>query len=121
MDQHKEVYEMGMLMDFYGSLLTESTLQAMDMYFNQDMSLSEIAESLGISRQGAHSFVTKGRQQLLDYEEKLGMYSRFRKLKSRLEDIQAEFEIIDRSDLSKYEADLLDGMYNKIADVISEL
>lgn len=47
----EDIYEIGMLLDFYGQLLTESQYKCMDMHYNQDLSLSEIAEELGISRQ----------------------------------------------------------------------
>ena len=121
MELQSEMYEMGMLMDFYGSLLTDSTLQVLDMYYNQDMSLAEIGEVLGISRQGVHSFVTKGKQQLTELERKLGLYSRFRKIKAQLEEVRTDFEQIDRSVLSAYEARLLDRMHQKVTDVIAGL
>lgn len=121
MKLQSEMYEMGMLMDFYGSLLTDSTLEVMELYYNEDMSLAEIGETLDISRQGAHSFITKGKQQLLEFENKLGLYARFKKLRTQLEELQTECEIIDRSGLSKYEAELLDNMQSRISDIISDL
>ncbi len=121
MEPKSEMYEMGMLMDFYGSLLTRNTLDVMDMYYSQDMSLAEIGEALGISRQGAHSFITKGKQQLLEFESKLGMYGRFRKIKTALEDIQADLSLIDTEAVSGYEKELVEHMRSKITDVIAEL
>ena len=121
MELQSEMYEMGMLMDFYGSLLTANTQEVMNMYYNRDMSLGEIAETLGISRQGAHSFVTKGKQQLAEYEQKLGMYRRFKTLKAQLEDVQADFEMIDKSALSGYDAELLETMHRKLTDAIAGL
>lgn len=119
--EQSEMYEMGMLMDFYGSLLTENTLEVMNLYYSEDMSLAEIGETLGISRQGAHSFITKGKQQLLEFEEKLGMFSRYKKNRAMLEEIQTECEIIDSSSLSKYEAEVLANIKKHITDLISEL
>ena len=46
----EDIYEISMLLDFYGQLLTDSQYKCMDMHYNQDLSLSEIAEELGISR-----------------------------------------------------------------------
>lgn len=119
--EQSEMYEMGMLMDFYGSLLTENTLEVMNLYYSEDMSLAEIGETLGISRQGAHSFITKGKQQLLEFEEKLGMFSRYKKNRAMLEEIQTECEIIDSSSLSKYEAEVLANIKKHITDLIAEL
>ncbi|MBO4327290.1 MAG: hypothetical protein J5950_08460 [Clostridia bacterium] len=121
MKLQSEMYEMGMLMDFYGALLTENTLEVMELYYNEDMSLAEIGETLNISRQGAHSFITKGKQQLFEYEKKLGMFSRFKKLRAQLEEIQTECGIIDRSSLSQYEAEVLNSIQNKVTGMISEL
>ncbi len=121
MKLQQDMYEMGMLMDFYGSLLTENTLEVMEMYYNEDMSLAEIGEALHISRQGAHSFITKGKQQLQEFESKLGLFEKFKKIRAQLEELQTECGIIDRAALSKYEAGLLDSMQSRISDMISEL
>ncbi len=121
MKSKSEIYEMGMLMDFYGTLLTDNTLEVMEMYYSNDMTLAEIAESLNMSRQGAHSFITKGKQQLLDYERKLGMFKRFRELRDQLEDVQTGIASIDRTALPGYEAEMLDRMYDTVTDMISKL
>ena len=61
----------GILLDIYGSLLTNRQLQILNTYYNEDMSLSEIAEEFDISRQGVLDNVKKGEKKLLEYEEKL--------------------------------------------------
>lgn len=73
------------LMDFYGQLLSERQLDMMEMYYNQDLSLSEIAEETKISRQGVRDAVKRGEKQLFGFEEKLGLVKRF-------SDITAEIE-----------------------------
>ena len=72
--------EIGYLLDFYGELLNERRRTVLDMYYNKDMSLSEIAESLDITRQGARDLIKKAGDELLRFEEKLGMAKKFRKL-----------------------------------------
>lgn len=68
---------MGFLLDFYGDVLTERKRDALDFYYNDDMSLSEVAEELGISRQGARDVIKKAEDELLFYEEKLGLAKKF--------------------------------------------
>ena len=72
--------EIGYLLDFYGELLNERRRTVLDMYYNEDMSLSEIAESLGITRQGARDLIKKAGDELLHFEEKLGVARKFRDL-----------------------------------------
>ena len=65
----EDIYEISMLLDFYGQLLTDNQYMCMDMYYNQDLSLSEIADEIEISRQGVHDFIKRGRAILADYEK----------------------------------------------------
>lgn len=75
------------LMDFYGQLLTEKQLTALDMYYNEDLSLSEIADEFGISRQGVRDNIKRGEKLLGDYEEKLGLAKRFLDIESEIEEM----------------------------------
>ena len=68
---------MGYLLDFYGDVLTERRRDALDFYYNDDMSLSEIAEEMGISRQGVRDLIKKAEDELTFYEEKLGLAKKF--------------------------------------------
>ena len=67
----------GFLLDFYGDILKERRRDALDFYYNNDMSLSEIAEEMGISRQGVRDLIKKAEEELFFYEEKLGLAKRF--------------------------------------------
>lgn len=69
----KNVYEIGLLMDFYGQLLTKRQYEVIDMYYNNDYSLGEIAGHLGISRQGVYDNLKKGKNLLIDLEKKMGL------------------------------------------------
>ena len=71
-------FEVSMLLDFYGQLLTARQYEILDLYYNNDYSLAEIAEELGISRQGVHDSIRKGRAALEAYEARLGLVERFR-------------------------------------------
>ena len=72
------------LLDFYGDMLTETQREAVDAYYNQDMSLSEIAADRNISRQGVRDAIKRAEQQLLEMEERLGLAKRFRDLRDCL-------------------------------------
>ncbi len=72
--------ELTLLMDFYGPLLTEHRREILSLYCDEDMSLQEIADQLGISRQGAHDAVKSAAAQLARYEKTLGLASRYRQI-----------------------------------------
>ena len=78
--------EMILLYDYYGALLTQRQRECFEMRYHQDLSLGEIAEELGISRQGVHDMLTRAAQRLFDMEEKLGMAARFRRMEEGLEE-----------------------------------
>ena len=68
--------EIGYLLDFYGDILPERRRDIMDLYYNDDLSLSEIAEQMGITRQAVRDSIKKTEQELFFYEEKLGLRRR---------------------------------------------
>ena len=63
--------EVSVLWQIYGKLLTEKQYQFIDYYYNQDLSLSEIAENENITRQAVRDIIKKGERKLFEYEEKL--------------------------------------------------
>lgn len=77
----------GILLDFYGEILNERRRGVLDMYYNEDLSLSEISEVIGISRQGVRDMIKKSENELLFYEEKLGLAKRFKDIQGSAEKI----------------------------------
>ena len=67
-----------MLYDFYGALLKESQLEIMTMYHEDNLSLSEIAEELGMTRQAVHYTLKKAEAKLEEFDEKLGLVEQYR-------------------------------------------
>ena len=67
------------LLDFYGDVLSERKREVLDEYYNNDLSLSEIAQELGISRQGVRELIKKAEEELNFYEQKLHLAERFAK------------------------------------------
>ena len=66
-----------LLLDFYGNLLPEKQLYMMEQYYQEDLSLSEIASDSGITRQGVHDNIRRAAAELKAYEQKLGLTERF--------------------------------------------
>lgn len=85
LDAVEDVYEVAVLLDFYGQLLTERQYEVMDLHYNSDLSLGEIAEDIGISRQGVNDSIQKAKQTLIGYEKKLGLVERFREQENSVE------------------------------------
>ncbi len=68
---------MGYLLDFYGEVLTDRKREVLDFYYNDDLSLAEIAAELGISRQGVRDIIKKAEDELIFLEEKLHLAEKF--------------------------------------------
>ena len=88
--------ELGYLLDFYGELLSPRKRSVMDMYYNEDLSLAEIASEIGITRQGARDLIKKSEDELLFFEEKLGLAKKLRdatKSATELKSIALESEL----------------------------
>lgn len=81
--------EIAYLADFYGPLLTEKQREVLSLYCEEDLSLSEIAQEAGISRQAVHDQLTRAEQRLGELEEKLGMAKRFSRVAQGLQECRA--------------------------------
>ena len=77
-------YQIGLLKDFYGSLLSDRQRDIISLYYEEDLSLSEIAEDVGITRQGVRDCVKKAEAILKEAEEKLGLAERFKELSEKM-------------------------------------
>ena len=77
--------ELSYLLDFYGEVLTQRQRDVMEQYYNDDLSLSEIAENFGITRQGVRDAIKHGEATLTDLEEKLGNARRHQAMREDLD------------------------------------
>lgn len=75
----EKIVEQGLLFDFYGELLTEHQRKIYEEAISEDLSLSELAEEHGISRQGIHDLIKRCDKIMLEYEEKLHLMDKFKK------------------------------------------
>lgn len=79
--------EMTLLLDYYGEMLTEKQFTCFDLYYNQDLSLGEIAEEAGISRQGVHDSLARAEAILVAMEEKTGCIARAKAVQQAVQTI----------------------------------
>ncbi len=79
--------KISLLLDFYGAILTEKQRESLELYYNEDLSLAEIAEIAQISRQGVRDNIKRGENILLEMEEKLGFFEKYADLDEVMEQL----------------------------------
>ena len=84
--------EMSLLFDFYGETLTEKQRELFDLYYNEDLSLAEVAEHAGITRQGVRDSIKRAEHTLREMEEKLGLVARYGGTERCAEELMQEVE-----------------------------
>ena len=112
-----EILEQALLYDFYGELLTEHQKEIYEQFVLEDLSLSEIAEQAGISRQGVHDLVKRCQKTLEGYEAKLHLVEKFLSVREKVNQIGET--------LTEYERDKKDpgemaARIREISDMIIE-
>jgi hypothetical protein len=118
-NMYDKLVQIALLFDFYGQLLTEKQIEIVDMYYNNDLSLGEISEQQGISRQGVYDTLKRAERTLYQYEEKLGLVDRFLKQKQSMEKIiEMLEELIDEDG---YNRDNIKNKLNDIKEYISNI
>ena len=91
----EEILRQTLLYDFYGELLTEHQKQVYEDVVLNDYSLSEVAQSLSISRQGVHDMVKRSTRLLNEYEEKLHLVERFLEIRTKVQEIRSSTDCPD--------------------------
>lgn len=120
--QEKDL-KIGLLCDFYGTMLTDKQREATEMYYDDDLSLAEIAEHAGITRQGVWDSIRRAEMILLEMEEKLGLAARFMELAAnveRIKDLAEQIRQINHKRAISGEIDALADEIVRISDRIVE-
>ena len=107
--------KVAVLFDFYRNMLTSRQAESIDLYYNEDLSLAEISEHMGITRQGVRDNIKRAENTLFDTEDRLGLASRFLKIKSDLLKID---DIIRDIEASPNVKSLSDDIKHKINDIL---
>ena len=89
-----QTYRMTMLFDFYGDILTDRQRELFDLYYNEDLSLAEIAENCGISRQGVRDVIVRAEAAMNELEDKTGLLKRFMRMQDSVDAIVTADSII---------------------------
>lgn len=98
MDKHVEI---SILWQIYGKLLTEKQYEVLNDYYNEDLSLGEIAENNNISRQAAHDIIKKGETKLFEYEEILKIMKKTQMNEKTLQNVFAKLSEIENTSSDK--------------------
>lgn len=107
------------LYDYYGNLLKENQATVIDLYYNQDFSLAEIAEELNMSRAGVHDTLKRAEKNLAEFEEKLSLHSKFDKINEaaeRIIDIVNKINVTDNTENTENK-----DFYNNFANEIKNI
>ncbi len=108
--------EISYLLDFYGEVLTQKQRDVLEQYYNDDLSLSEIAENFGITRQGVRDAIKHGEATLLDLEAKVGFAARYRKMHETLDEMENVVREARFANSSSYYGGLSAGEVNRTMD-----
>ena len=103
-----ENVKISILCDLYGNLLTDRQKEIIEDYYNNDLSLSEIAENNDITRQAVRDIIKKGEKKLFEYEEKLHFMKRMLKQEEMLKKVLLELAKIEKSSSDKKVANILE-------------
>ena len=111
-----QTYRMTMLFDFYGELLTERQKEFFDLYYNEDLSLAEIAENSGISRQGVRDVIVRAEAVMQEVEDKTGLIRRFHQMQEHIASIEGAVRELKTINYRQYE----DPRIDQLAEIISQ-
>ena len=110
----EEKVQISMLCQLYGKLLTKKQYEFIDDYYNNDLSLSEIAENNGITRQAVRDIIKKGEKKLFEYEEKLMFMKRTLNQEKKIEKALYELTKIQKNYSDKQIASVLESIKKEL-------
>ncbi len=116
-----QAYRMAMLYDFYGDLLTSRQKEFYDLYYNDDLSLAEIAENYGITRQGVRDIIVRAERSLEDIEEKTGLIQRYHRTRAATKIIRQVCTQLQELNQNRLRDNDLDDLTIQLNDAIEEL
>ena len=116
-----QAYRMALLYDFYGDMLTDRQKEFYDLYYNEDLSLAEIAENYGITRQGVRDVIVRAEAVLTELEDKTGIIKRFHKMQGQFAQIQEAVDAIAKRNDQNWQDDEVEVQCGRIRDLLAQL
>ncbi|MCI7473718.1 MAG: DNA-binding protein [Clostridiales bacterium] len=116
-----QAYRMALLYDFYGDMLTDRQKEFYDLYYNEDLSLAEIAENYGITRQGVRDVIVRAEAILTELEDKTGIIKRFHKMHQQFLEVEAAVNAIAQRNDQRWQDDEVEIQCNRIRGVLDQL
>ena len=113
--------EMSLLFDFYGETLTEKQRELFDLYYNEDLSLAEIAEHAGITRQGVRDSIKRAEHALREMEEKLGLVARYGGTERCAEELMHEVERLRALNADTLHSSEAEAIASRMASLLDQL
>lgn len=113
--------EMSLLFDFYGETLTEKQRELFDLYYNEDLSLAEIAEHAGITRQGVRDSIKRAEHALREMEEKLGLVARYGGTERCAEELMHEVERLRALNAGTLHSSEAEEIVSRMASLLEQL
>ncbi len=113
--------EMSLLFDFYGETLTEKQRELFDLYYNEDLSLAEIAEHAGITRQGVRDSIKRAEHALREMEEKLGLVARYGGTERCAEELMQEVERLRALNADTLHSSEAEAIASRMASLLDQL
>ena len=116
-----QAYRMAMLFDFYGDILTPRQREFYDLYYNEDLSLAEIAENYGITRQGVRDVIVRAEAAMTELEDKTGIIRRFHAMQDQFKAVQADVDAIAQRNAQLYQDNEIEALTAKIGKTLDKL
>lgn len=114
--------EISYLLDFYGDALTEKQRDVMEQYYNDDLSLAEIADNFGITRQGVRDAIKRGEATMLELEQKVGFAARYRAVQDGVRKLEQLVRDIRFTNAGSYAKSIeIDHAANEMLQIIDEI
>ena len=113
--------QISLLFSIYRNMLTDRQAESIDLYYNEDLSLAEIGEHMGITRQGVRDNIKRAEHILFDVEEKLGLAGRFLRIREKLSYIDDVIRDIEQSPNIRLLSDDIKRKINEILTLVSEM
>ena len=116
-----QAYRMALLYDFYGDMLTDRQKEFYDLYYNEDLSLAEIAENYGITRQGVRDVIVRAEGILTELEDKTGIVRRFLRMKEQFAQMESAVEAIAKRNEDRWQDEELEEQCARLRSILAQL